>query len=104
MIGNRLKGLRSSKHYSQKTLGDLIGTNTHRISQWEIGKTAPGAEMIARLAQALETSTDYLLGLTDDPTPASTPKGDLSPEEWAVVNAMRRGDKIEAVRVIVNEQ
>ena len=31
---------------------------------------------IARLAVALQTSTDYLLGLTDDPTPYPSPQSE----------------------------
>jgi len=63
----------------------------------------PLSDAIARIAQALNTSTDYLLGLIDDPTPY-TVNIDLSPTEEAIIAAWRRGDRLEAIKVIANNE
>jgi transcriptional regulator with XRE-family HTH domain len=47
------------------------GATDSAIRKYEAGKHRPSFEALAILAQALETSTDYLLGLTDDPAPAT---------------------------------
>lgn len=41
------------------------------LSRIENGKNEPAAWMLLALAQALGTTTDYLLGLTDDPGAAA---------------------------------
>ena len=42
------------------------------ISKMERGRMLPTAPRLRRLAEALDVSADYLLGLTDDP-PAAAP-------------------------------
>lgn len=71
--GDRIKALRESLGLSQTELAaalikDVPGVNQSQISQVERGVAGLRAETLALLARALETSTDYLLGLTDDPT------------------------------------
>ena len=41
------------------------------VSRVEQAVHEPAASILGRLARATEVSTDYLLGLTDDPTPAA---------------------------------
>lgn len=72
------------------------------ISRWEAGKYIPEAETIALLAKTLNVSADYLLGLTDTPT-RQTRESDFSQHEIDIIMALRRGDKMEAVKAIVNE-
>jgi hypothetical protein len=54
------------------------------------------------LARALECSADYLLELTDDPTPHHVPAG-LSETEQRVIAALRADDRLGAIRLIVGE-
>lgn len=41
------------------------------LKSYRLGQKEPGAFSVARLAKALGVSSDYLLGLTDDPPPAA---------------------------------
>ena len=60
--GRRIKDLRNGLEMSQKELAEAIGVAQNTISQYEKGaKTS--LEVIVKLAVALETTTDYLLGL-----------------------------------------
>lgn len=42
------------------------------LSDWRLGKRIPSGEKIEVLATYLNVSVDYLLGLSDDPTPKAT--------------------------------
>lgn len=65
----RLKELRKAKGYSQVKMQILTGIDQSDYSKIENGKRHLSFEQCKRVALALETSMDYLAGLTDDPTP-----------------------------------
>lgn len=62
-LGQRLQRLRKGQGYTQVELADKIGIVQNIISEYERGRLRPHAEMIVRLAQALEVTADQLLGL-----------------------------------------
>lgn len=62
-FGERLRELRKQKKLTQKQLAALIGVKNSVISFYEMGEHTPSPEVIVRLAAALHTTTDYLLGL-----------------------------------------
>jgi transcriptional regulator with XRE-family HTH domain len=97
MNGRRLREVRLLRGHTQESLGELIGNNARQIWRWESGETTPDADKVILLARALEVSADYLLGLSNDP---SAHMSDLSMDEREVLSAMRRGDGMEAIRVI----
>lgn len=71
--GERVRQLREDLNMTQGELADAIvlsapGVNQSHISQIERGVAGLRPESLAAVAVALETSVDYLLGLTDDPT------------------------------------
>jgi len=78
VIGNRVTTLRQARGLSRGRLAFLSGLTRSGISQIE-QDLRPGAQAVAvgRLAAALQTTTDYLLDLTDDPTPPP-------PIDWGV--------------------
>lgn len=61
----RLKRLREEKNISQVRLSIEIGVAQETISAYERGKAVPTPENLKKLATFLNTSTDYLLELTD---------------------------------------
>ena len=66
---NRLKELRKAKGYTQVKMQMLTGIDQSDYSKIESGKRYYTFEQCRRIALALETSMDYLAGLTDDPRP-----------------------------------
>lgn len=68
--GERLKKLRTEKGLSMDDLARSVGVSKSSVHRWEQGSVpldqATSAH-IARLAQALGTSVDYLRGNTEDP-------------------------------------
>ncbi len=71
MIGERLLDLRKDFDLSQDELGKILNINKHSISAYEREKNEPPDEIKIRLAEFFNVSVDYLLGITDTPTPNS---------------------------------
>ena len=61
----RLKTLRKSKGYTQIKMQHLTGIDQSDYSKIENGKRYYTFEQCKRIALALDTSMDYLAGLTD---------------------------------------
>ncbi len=64
-ISHRIKELRKDRSLTQVELAQLVGCSQPMIVLWESGKCEPTATAILKLSEALECSTDYLLGKTD---------------------------------------
>lgn len=65
----RLRALRKERGFSQVKMQMLTGIDQSDYSKIECGKRQLSFEQCKRVALALETSMDYLAGLTDDPKP-----------------------------------
>ncbi len=64
----RLQALRSLRGLNQEELAKRAGLQATAISHFETGTRKPSFDNLRRLADALETTVDYLMGRTDDPT------------------------------------
>ena len=71
MSMNRLKELRKERGYTQVKMQLLTGIDQSDYSKIESGKRYYTFEQCKRIALALETSMDYLAGLTDEKAPYS---------------------------------
>jgi transcriptional regulator with XRE-family HTH domain len=87
MNAARLKELREQKGLTQEELAQVVGSSQRQISKYENGIQQPTSPVISSLADALNTTADYLLGKTDDP--AVPLKGDLSAMEKHAVELIR---------------
>ena len=67
VVGDRIKFLREGLKQSQEELASTIGMHSNTVARWERGELIPRGTSLAKLAQALDTTTAYLLGETDDP-------------------------------------
>ncbi len=66
---SRIKELRLEKGYTQVKIQMLTGIDQSDYSKIESGKRYFTFEQCKRLAMALDTSMDYLAGLTDQKEP-----------------------------------
>ena len=66
MLMNRLKELRLEKNYTQVKIRMLTGIDQSDYSKIENGRRFYTFEQCRRIAIALNTSMDYLAGLTDE--------------------------------------
>lgn len=68
VFGSRLLALRKQAGLNQKELGEAIGLSHKAISTIESGARGTTIEKLVALSCYFHVSTDYLLGITDDPT------------------------------------
>lgn len=69
MIGERLFELRKDAGLTQDNLAAILNINKHSISSYERDKSEPPDSIKIAIAQYFDVSIDYLLGITDDPSP-----------------------------------
>lgn len=100
--GNRLRTWRETRGYTQEELADLLEVSTQQVYRWESGKNDPTGDYLARMAKLLGITTDFLLGLVDDPTD-HLEEEDLSPTERRLVNAYRAGRLMDVIGMAVEK-
>lgn len=64
-IGDRLKELRQIKGITQAQLVEQSGIHQTTISLFESNAREPGLDNLVKLALALDTTTDYLCGVSE---------------------------------------
>ena len=66
VFAQRLTGLLKEKGVSQKELAELVGVTEASISRYMNSERIPKSEIIANIATALHTTSDYLLGTEEE--------------------------------------
>lgn len=65
--GGKIRELRRERGLNQDQLAELAALNRVTVAKYESGRVEPGAQALARIADALEVSTDVLLGRAEEP-------------------------------------
>lgn len=78
VTSERMKEQRKIKKLTQTSLAELVNSSRSSIAQIETDKYTPSYAMLSLIADALDTTVDYLQGKTDSPlkTPAVDDNGD----------------------------
>lgn len=63
----RLKDLREDRDLKQRELAAFLNCSQQVYSNYELGQRDLPTDVLIRLADFYEVSTDYLLGLTSNP-------------------------------------
>lgn len=66
-VGEKIKQLRLNHNLTGEQLGKKFNVTKVAISNWENGNRNPDNEMLIKIADFFDVTTDYLLGRTDDP-------------------------------------
>ena len=69
MVSNRLRDLRTDKDLKQKDLAEILKCSQVAYSHYELGKRDIPTDVLVALAKFYNTTTDYILGLTNDISP-----------------------------------
>ncbi|WMT42178.1 helix-turn-helix domain-containing protein [Paenibacillus sp. D2_2] len=77
-LGDRIKYLRELKQFTQKDLATKAELTIVQLSRYETNDRKPDPESLRRIVDALDTSGDYLLGRTQDPSPMKEAVTNLS--------------------------
>jgi transcriptional regulator with XRE-family HTH domain len=65
-FGNKVAQLRKEKDVSRDELGKKIGTSGAIVGRYERGDMKPSIEIAAKIAEALDVSLDYLVGISSE--------------------------------------
>lgn len=65
----RIRELREDKDLTQTQIAKLLSCTQQTYSRYESGEIIIDIYNLIKLANFFETSTDYLLGITDEPKP-----------------------------------
>jgi len=68
-IAEKLKELRAKAGQTQAHVAESIGISARGYQQYELAERKPIPEILVALADHFDTSTDYILGRTDNPSP-----------------------------------
>lgn len=71
MLSDRLKKTREEKGLSQTFIAEKIGITRQAYNHYETGKRVPPNDVLIKIAQILDCSTDYLNELSNIPKPKS---------------------------------
>lgn len=89
--GGLLRQIRERNGISQREAARDTGLGEHAVHRMEIGEGDPGIGKVAKLAEFLDVSLDYLTGRTVDPKAHKGVQG-LTPDESEFLSALRRRD------------
>lgn len=67
-FGEKLKAVRKSKNLTQLELSKRLEVSKGTISAYEQGLSYPSLETLVKICEILNTSSDYLLSLSDNLT------------------------------------
>lgn len=84
MLKERIKKIRVDAGESQAAMGERLGVAQRTIAGWEKGTRQPNADMIVKIAETYQITTDYLLGRTDIPNMYAQGVLSVNGEEWDI--------------------
>ncbi|KKX56366.1 helix-turn-helix domain-containing protein [Brevibacillus borstelensis] len=67
-LGSRIRHRRLEKGLTQDDIAKHLGMGRSNVGHIENGRTNPTADVIDKIADILDTTSDYLLGRVDDPS------------------------------------
>lgn len=67
MFSHRLKTARKAKKLKGRELADMLDISYSTYTKYESTDRRPDIDMLVRIADVLDVTTDYLLGRTDRP-------------------------------------
>lgn len=65
VFSERFTALMKQNEINQKQLAQMAGVTESAMSYYVKGERTPRSDVLTRIAKALETTTDYLLGTSD---------------------------------------
>ena len=102
-IGERIAARRKEMHMTLKERGDAIGVECSAVSKYEKGRVPNiPPKRIEAIAHALDTTADYLIGLSDNPKQMSLYEYiGLKPEDYIDFNVVSKSEKRKKLESIV---
>lgn len=100
-FAQRLKKARTDKGISQTELGEIVGIHYTQIGRYENKGAQPSADILAKIANALEVTSDFLMnGTPDDLANSSLSDKELLNQFKAIEN-MNDNDKY-VIKILID--
>ena len=61
MFGEKVKELRTGMGWTQQELGNRLQVSKQSVSNWENGNIMPSIELLVRISDLFQVTTDYIL-------------------------------------------
>lgn len=90
IIGERIAGLLREQGKTQRKLAEQVGTTEMSVSRYIRGDRVPKGPILVKIAKALYTTTDYLLGNEKD---SSDPELEYNYTQRAIARNANRWSK-----------
>ena len=99
-LAENIKKIRKQKGWSQKDLGDMIGSHLSHVNRIETGKQNPSLEVLIKLADALGVSIDGLVRGSDEDFKEIKIEDKNMAERIKLLNTLDPEDRKVVIRVI----
>lgn len=86
IYAQRLSEARKNKRFTQMDVSKKTGVNNKTLSHYEQGKSRPDLDILKKLCDLYEVTTDWVLGNTNNPS------SELNKEQREVSHAVQMGD------------
>ena len=102
-IGSRIMYMRKIKKLTQTELADKLGVSYMTVRRWEIGKSKPNALIMPQIAEALNTSVEYLMGLQSDSEIKAVPQVEATKDAVSTPTMAYWGGVLDNAKKAVND-
>lgn len=76
LLAKRLRECRKKNNFTQWEVAVYCDITERAYQNYELSRREPKVEILMRIARFYKVSIDYLVGLTDDPTPYPRSSGE----------------------------
>lgn len=94
MIGDLIKKERINKGMTQGQLAKILDVSPSTIGMYEQNRRVPDTEMVVKMSEFFNVTTDYLLGSTSDPKLTAKDEKDISKKLESILNEMGGSDAL----------
>lgn len=95
MFGEKIKELRTNRGMTQQEMGNMLEVSKQSVSNWENGNIMPSIELLVRISDLFQVSTDYILdrdnNLTLDITDLDSSQKEIVARMVAYFRSMNTG-------------
>lgn len=74
-FGEKLRSCRKERGLTTTAAAAALGVTQPAWNQWELGLREPKLDVLVKIANLLDCSADWLLGLKDNAAPTATARG-----------------------------
>ena len=99
-LAENIRKIRKKKGWSQKELGEMIGSHLSHVNRIETGKYKPSLDVLKKIADALEVSLDFLVSEKEEELQEVKIEDKTMSERIKLLNTLEPEDRKAVIRVI----